>query len=127
MDGVHQTDEFAYVIGLDWFGLSETLLSVQFFQNILTDDAAGLLRDQVENSVSFLVLRDFRNDTVAVSSIWVHNFNDSDGFVRPKIEYELRDNLNLWAGFDFFYGSSKGLFGQFDHTDRFVAGMEWGF
>lgn len=127
VDGVHQTDEFAYVIGLDWFGLSETLLSVQFFQNILTDDAAGLLRDQVENSVSFLVLRDFRNDTVAVSSIWVHNFNDSDGFVRPKIEYELRDNLNLWAGFDFFYGSSKGLFGQFDHTDRLVAGMEWGF
>lgn len=127
VDGVHQTDEFAYVIGLDWFGFSETLLSVQFFQNILTDDATGLLRDQVENSVSFLAQRDFRNDTFTLSNIWVHNFNDDDGFIRPKIEHELRDNLNLWGGLDFFYGSKAGLFGQFDRTDRLVFGMEWGF
>ena len=127
VDGVHQTDEFAYVIGLDWFGFSDTLLSFQFFQNLLTDDAEGLLRDQTENTLSFLVQRDFLNDTIVVSNIWVHNLNDDDGFVRPKVEYAMRDNLDLWSGFDIFYGTRRGLFGQFDRNDRFVAGMEWGF
>lgn len=127
VDGVHKTDEIAYVIGLDWFGFNETLVSAQFFQNILTDNAPGLLRDRVENTASLLVQRDFMNDTLIASVIGVHNFNDGDGFVRPKLQYELRSNLNLWAGFDFFYGTGKGLFGQFDNTDRFVLGMEWGF
>ena len=127
IDGVHETDEFAYVIGLDWFGFSETLLSVQFFQNILADDAAGLLRDQVENTMSFLAQRDFRNDTFTVSNIWVHNFNDDDGFVRPKLEYKLRDDLDVWVGVDFFYGTQHGLYGQFDQTDRLILGLNWGF
>jgi hypothetical protein len=115
------------VLGFDWFGFSETLLSFQIFQNILTDNASGLLRDQVETNVSFLAQRDFVNDTVVLSSIWVHNINDGDGFIRPKVEYDFRDNMTLWAGVDFFYGTASGLFGQFNDTDRVVLGMEIGF
>jgi hypothetical protein len=127
VDGVHETNELSYVIGLDYFGFTDTLLSAQFFQSVLTDDAPGLLRDQVDNNVTFLARRSFRNNTLLLSSIWVHSLNDGDGFVRPKIEYVLRDNLDVWVGFDVFYGSRNGLFGQFTETDRFVAGMKWGF
>ncbi len=81
----------------------------------------------METNISFVVQRDFKNDTVKLSSIWVHNINDGDGYIQPLIEYEYRDNLNLWAGLDLFYGTQSGLFGQFDATDRLVVGMEWGF
>lgn len=127
VDGVHKTDEFAYVLGLDYFGISETLLSVQLFQNILMDDASGLLRDKVENNVSLLARRDFLNDTVEVSNLVVHNLNNDDGFNRTKIKYDWRDDLSVWAGVDVFYGTKSGLFGQFEESSRILIGFEWSF
>lgn len=126
-DGVHETDEFGYVIGLDWYGISETLISVQLFQSYLMDDAEGLLRDQVETNVSLLFKRDFLNDSLVFTATWLHNLNDNDGFIRPKLAYQYTDTLKIWAGVDYFYGTQNGLFGQFDNTDRVVFGAEWSF
>ncbi len=126
-DGVVETDEFAYVLGFDWFGFNETFLSVQLFQNFLTEDDEGLLRDRVETSVSLNVQRDFLNDSLIAETLWVHNVNHGDGFVRPKLSYEWRSDTKVWAGFDIFYGSGEGLFGQYDQHDRAVLGIEWSF
>jgi len=127
IDGVENTDDFAYVIGLDWFGFSETFLSFQFFQSVLTDDAPGLLRDRVENNATFLVQRDFMNDRLTLSTILIQSLNHGDGVIRPAVDYELRSNVHLNAGFDIFYGSRDGLFGQFNGAGRFVFGAEIGF
>lgn len=127
MDGVVGTDEFEYVLGFDWFGISETFLSLQFFQSVLTDHAAGLLRDQVENRMTFLVQRDFMNDQLQLSAILIQSLNHGDGVIRPAIDYELRDNIHLSAGVDVFYGPTSGLFGQFTDATRVVVGVEIGF
>lgn len=126
-DGVVETDEFAYVLGFDWFGFNETFLSLQVFQNFLTEDDDGLLRDRVETSVSLNVQRDFLNDSLIAETLWVHNVNHGDGFIRPKLSYEWRSDTKIWAGFDLFYGSEKGLFGQYDQRDRALVGIEWSF
>lgn len=126
-DGVDRTDEFSYVIGLDWFGFTDTLLSFQFFQSILADRASGLVRDKVENTVSFLARRTFLNETLEIENIVVYSLNHGDGFTQPKIAYDLRDNVSLWAGADVFWGDSDELFGQFRETDRVTFGFEWAF
>ena len=54
------------------------------------------------------------------------NLNRDDGFFRPKISYELNDNVILKCGFDLFYGSDRGIFGQFDKNDRVSLGIEIG-
>jgi hypothetical protein len=126
-DGVEQTNEIEYVLGLDWFGISETFLSFQFFQSILTEDAPGLLRDQVENTFTVFIQRDLLNDALQLSNIWIHSINHGDGLVRPTIEYEVSSNLRVSAGFDIFYGESSGIFGQFHDATRIVAGFEWSF
>lgn len=125
-DGVERVNELSYVIGLDWFGFTDTLLSVQLFQSILSDNPSGLTRDQVENTVTFLARRDFRNHTLHAENLVVYNLNRQDGFVRPKIAYDLRDNVVVWGGLDIFWGTRDELFGQFDDTDRVVIGVEWG-
>ena len=120
IDGVHETGEVSYVIGLDYFGWSETLLSVQFFQSVLLDDTVQLLRGRFENNFSVLAQRDFAHDTYTLSTTWIHNTNDGDGVIRPRLTHEFRDNLNLWIGADIFYGTRNGLFGQFGETSRMV-------
>jgi len=126
-DGVVETGELAYVLGFDWFGFSETFVSLQLFQSVLTDDSDGLLRDRVETNLSLNLQRDFMNDSLIAEALWVHNINHSDGFIRPKISYEWRSDTKVWAGFDIFYGSEQGLFGQYDRRDRAVLGIEWSF
>ena len=125
-DGVIKTNELAYVLGLDWSGIEDTFLSFQLFQSRLADDPPGLVRDQADNTVTFLARRDFLNETVTAEVLWLHNLNEDDGLVRPKISYEWKSNIKVWLGADVFYGTETGLFGQFDQNDRLVLGMEWG-
>ncbi|MCP5065682.1 MAG: hypothetical protein GY946_03875 [bacterium] len=125
-DLVGQTGELAYVLGLDWFGFRDTLLSFQVFQSWLLRDETGWLRDRLESNLTFLVRREFWNERLRLEGIWLHNLNDGDGLLRPKLSFELRDDLTLWAGLDIFYGRSRGVFGEFDGRDRAVLGMKWG-
>jgi hypothetical protein len=125
-DGIVNTGEIAYVVGLDWQGLTDTFLSVQLFQSILTSHSSGLVRDRIENNITLFIKRELMNITFVPQCIWLHNINLDDGLIRPLVSYELQDNVNIWMGSDIFYGSSEGIFGQFDRNDRIVFGAEIG-
>lgn len=127
LDGVSQSNEVTYVLGFDWFGISQTFLSFQFFQSILTDHPTGTIRGRTDNSITLLYQRTAVNDKLKAELLWLQNFNDKDGLVRPKISYDVRSGLKVWTGVDVIYGTSKGLFGQYNRNDRFIAGWEWGF
>ena len=124
-DGVIETGELLYVLGFDWYGFSETLLSAQLFQIWLTDDESGSVRDQGATTVSFLAQREFMNDRLVASCLWLQSTNNGDGLLRPKLKYELTDSLLLELGADFFYGSKHGLFGEFSPNDRVFVSLEW--
>jgi hypothetical protein len=126
-DGVVDTGELGYVLGLDWFGFRDTMLSFQLFQSWLTDDPSGVVRDELDTNLSLLLRRDLWNERLQLEAIWIHNLNDADGLIRPRITLEVASGWSAWLGVDVFYGRSAGLFGQYDHRDRVVAGMKWGF
>jgi hypothetical protein len=125
VDGVKKTGEFSYVLGFDWYGFSDTFLSAQIFQSILGSHGSGLVRDRVDTNLTLVARRHFLHERLRLEGIWVHNANDGDGFVRPKVGYEFRDDVAGWVGFDVFYGTSRGVFGEFGTRDRFVFGLEW--
>ncbi|NOY62109.1 MAG: hypothetical protein GXP10_02940 [Gammaproteobacteria bacterium] len=123
-NGVVKTNELAYVVGLDWFGVSDTLLSAQLFQSHLKESRAGMIRDGVETTMTFLLKRDFMNETLSGELLWLHNIDFDDGLARPKITYQLSDEVTLWFGVDLFYGDRSGIFGQFKKRDRIVSAFE---
>jgi hypothetical protein len=125
-DGVVRTHELSSVLGFDWYGFSDTLLSLQVFPRVLTDRPGGVYRDQVDLNLTFLVRRSFWNETLLLQGIWIGNANDGDGLVRAKVAYDLTDHVRIWAGADVFYGKAQGLFGEFDGNDRVVLGIELG-
>lgn len=124
---VVQSDELAYVIGLDWYGINETLISFQLFQSNVFDYEPTLLRDRTDTTVTLLLRRELLNDALALETMWLHGVKRGDGLVRPKISYQLNDYCTVWVGADVFYGGAGGQFGQFDANDRMVLGVEWEF
>ncbi len=125
-DGVIKSGEVAYVLGLDWIGIQDSLVSFQLFQSWLLNPATDLVRDALDTTTTLLLRRHFLNETLETEVLWLHGVNQIDGLIRPKISYAVRDNLKIWTGFDVFYGNRYGLFGQFDRNDRLVIGMEIG-
>lgn len=126
-DGIEEFGELSYVVGLDYHGLTNTFLSAQFFRSVLTDNVEGVTREDAESSLTFLVERTFFNETWKAETLFIHSINDSDGIVRPKINFEYASNVNIWVGADIFYGSSDGLYGQFKDESRVYFGLDWGF
>ncbi|NOY17296.1 MAG: hypothetical protein GXP23_10285 [Gammaproteobacteria bacterium] len=126
-DGVFEGPELSYVFGLDWSGLSDTFVSAQIFQSWVPDSPAGMTRNELETTVTFLVRREFLNNTLQAEVLWLAGITDGDGLLRPKVTYEWQDDVKTWIGTDIFYGNRAGLFGEFNDNDRIVMGFELGF
>ncbi len=127
LDGIHRSNEFSYVLGLDYNGIENTFISAQFFQSIVTDYQEGMTRDKIDNQMTLLVDRNFMNETLKASVLLIQSLNDGDGLAQFDLEFEYRDNITLKAGADIFYGSRDGLLGQFRHNDRLTLTVEFSF
>lgn len=124
-NGVLITDELSYVLGVDWSGVTDSMISLQLFKSALAETAPDLVRDKVDSTVTLSINSRFMNDTLTFECIALHNLNDHDELLRPSLTYSLYDGVNVWLGADVFMGDSKGLFGQFGDQDRVVVGVEW--
>jgi len=126
-DGVATGTEIGYVIGLDYTGVSDTLISGQVFQSTLVAYDEAIVRDRLETQVTLKIERDFFNDTLTLGGLLIHSLNDADGVIQLDVDYSLRSNVRLSAGADLFYGGRDGLFGEFRDASRVTAGFEIGF
>lgn len=126
-DGLIESAELSYVLGLDWSGIDETFISAQLFQSWLPERNSAMTREALDTTLTFLIRRESWNDTLTAELLWLANLNDGDGLARPKVSYDVEDDVRLWLGLDLFYGGSDGLFGQFDDNDRLLLGLELGF
>jgi len=84
-------------------------------------------RDKMDYNLTFLLRRHFLNETLVVEATWVHNMNMGDGLFRPKVSYDLADDLKVWIGYDLFYGHPDGVSGEFQENDRVVSGLRLNF
>ena len=122
--GNHISDELSYVFGMDWFGLSDTLISIQTFQSFILDRPSNIIRPQRDTTFTLLIQKDFLNATFKPEILFIHNDIHHDGIIRPKAKYDLQDNIKIWIGADIFYGNGNGLFSQFNEEDTLYIGTE---
>jgi len=125
--GIRSSPELSSVLGLDYQGISDVLISGQWFQSHLTDYLSDIIRDRTEHTVSLLYEHKLANETWTLRTLWLHSLNEDDGLIRPRISWNASSNLDIWLGSDYFYGSGQGLYGQFDQQDRVFIGLELGF
>ncbi|MFT7560758.1 MAG: hypothetical protein ACI93R_002681 [Flavobacteriales bacterium] len=125
--GITHKDEFAVVLGFDWYGLSNALLSIQVFNSHVIKAPDTLTRPITDTTTTLLIQKEFFNDTLSNEIIFIHNTYDKDGLLRPKISFAYSDETDIWLGADIYYGNKAGLYGQFNNNDRIVFGVEYGF
>lgn len=125
--GIHQSADISSVIGLDYQGLTDIFISVQWFQSYLTKNEVGLIRPRHDNTFSLMYNQSFANEVWTFEALFLHGQDHGDGSIQGKLSYMLESNIKLWLGTDIFYGNKSGLFGQFQATDRVNMGFEWGF
>jgi hypothetical protein len=104
--GVYQSADLSFVIGLDWQGLENTLLSVQWFQSHLLDHNDSVIRPRNNNILSLLYQQTFENEIWDIEVLSLHGFDQKDGSLQSQSGYMLESNVRLWAGADVFYGKS---------------------
>ncbi len=115
--GVEATAEVGYVFGLDWSGLTDTFISLQIFQSFLLEKK-DFVRDRRDTNTTFLVRRNFLNESLMFEFLWIYHVNDKDDLLRFKASYELTSNTRVGVYADLFDGEPDELFGQFSHLDQ---------
>lgn len=126
-DGVGTSNAMGSVVGLDWAGFEHWFVSFQTFVDRVTDAPGPLFQPRTDTTSTLFLRRLGWNDTLALELRWLTNVNDGDGLLRPKVSYDINDRVTVWGGVDLFYGDRAGIFGEFDHNDRAVLGVKYGF
>ena len=124
--GIHESDELSTVIGLDYQGIENTMLSMQWFQSTVFDYEDYLIRPEHNNILSWLYKQSFQNETWELDLLALYGLDQHDRSIQLQLSYMLESNVKLWTGADVFAGPSESLFGQFTDTDRVLIGLEWG-
>lgn len=123
---IHETSELNTIIGFDFHGFKNAYASYQLFAGYLNQYNDDVMRDRLLTRHTFLYQQNLWNDVLTLEGFVLFDQQDEDGELRGKIYYQYDDSLTIWAGFDVFYGKSRGRFGRFKDNDRLVVGFQYG-
>jgi len=118
-------NEFGYVVGVDYSGFRNILLSFQLHQQALVNYNYGPLLDVITTNITSLITKNYLNETIKAELFLIHNIDDGDGLLRPKIHYDIDDKTGIWLSIDYFYGNKYSLFGQFSNSSRVSLGLKY--
>ena len=126
---VIKSNTLSSIIGIDYQGISDHFISMQWYRQTLLLSKEKLqqaIADRDEDRLTLLWEIKFLNETITTRWQHIHGVNHNDGVLRPKVIYNWQSNIDAYLGADYFYGKTEDFFGQFNKTDRIVAGFTIG-
>jgi hypothetical protein len=116
-----------YVVSAEWALPGDTRLNVQGFQRVFF---GGSVSDFVIKSDGFgasIFLSTKLTSTIEPQILWIQNFKDAGGLVRPRLNWSAAKNTALGFGVDIFTGPTNGFFGRYYNRDRLYAELRYDF
>jgi hypothetical protein len=105
--GVVQRDFMKYALQVD-FSLLGTDLSLQFLQHYIPRHHPVIIQDKFDTVVSLFARRVMLNNLVTLQMLTIYFINDAEFLIRPRMEYNLSDHLQLAFGTDVLLGTISG-------------------
>ena len=134
--GITTVDNYKYVLGVDKYIVSNWLASFQFIQlvtNKTSENGNRLLfgptKAPLNKYYTFLTTRistDFMHERIKPDCLIMYG-TQNEWRVSPRIEYEVRDYLNIAFGGHMFWGERDTLLGEFRDNDEVFLEIKYGF
>lgn len=125
--GVDKRKSFDYALALDWSGLDDATVTVQFSQSILSGDDALITRDKVDSTLAFVWDQYFDNQTYHIQLLSLQGLNKMDNMTTFEATWFYHDELSFSTGVDTFWGDKEGVFGQYHEQNRLYLTLEYVF
>lgn len=125
--GIQVSDEISSVIGIDYHGLSDIMISYQFFQSSVMDYAKAIIRKKNSMKHTLMFKQNALNETLEFRLFALLNRDYNDGQLRSKVIMQLNDDWQVWGSMDNFFGDKKGPFGQFKSSSLVSLGFATSF
>ena len=120
-----QFDRVDLMLGLEYTGFNETMLSVEFVNRRIVDfdQRLGMSPDYAQQDLqqtAFMFSRDFANDTIQFKALCtIFGTHGEDGsFERFQLEYDLSDHVTLTGGVIFYQSGDLIAFSDLEDNDR---------
>lgn len=125
-EGVVFRPTLDYILSFDFALPGDTRLNVQGFQRVYFGGAGDLALKSDGFGASILISTKLTS-TLEPQLLWIQNFKDAGGLVRPRLDWSVAKNTKLGFGADIFTGPSDGFFGRYNNRDRLYAELRYDF
>ena len=109
-NGVIEKDEIKWLLGLD-YNYEDYLFSFQFMQEKILDYEKDLVQDEDQNTITFLIKRDFLRSRLNSEVNFHYNVNEGVLMSKPALSYDYNNSIN------FTLGANLNLEGEIFRTD----------
>ena len=116
-----------YIVSAEWALPGDTRVNVQGFQRAYFGGSVADLTIKGDGFGMSLFVSTKLTSTLEPQILWIQNFKDAGGLIRPRLNWSAAKNTTLGFGVDIFTGPNDGYFGRFTNRDRLYAEVRYDF
>jgi len=125
--GVVQRSTLDYIVSVDVPLPGDTRLNVQAFQRAFFNGGGGNLVVKSDGFGASIFLSTKLSAAFEPQILWIQNFKNAGGLVRPRLNWYPAKNTAVGFGVDIFTGPDDGYFGRYNNRDRVYADLRYDF
>ena len=126
-EGVVERSTLDYIVSVEFQPWDDTRINVQGFQRLFHGGDVGDLVIKSDGFGASLFVSTKLTNAFEPQLLWIQNFKDAGGLVRPRLNWYAATNTTVGFGVDIFTGSSDGFFGRYNNRDRAYADLRYNF
>lgn len=125
--GVVQRSTLDYIVSVEFPLPGDTRLNIQGFQRAYYDGGGGALVIKNDGFGASIFLSTKLSAAFEPQILWIQNFKDAGGLIRPRLNWYPAKNTAVGFGVDIFTGPEDGYFGRYNNRDRAYAEIRYEF
>jgi hypothetical protein len=116
-----------YILSVEFSLPGDTRLNIQGFQRTFFGGGGGDLALKSDGVGASVFISTKLTSTLEPQILWIQNFKDAGGLIRPRLNWYAAKNTSVGFGLDIFTGPADGFFGRFNNRDRLYAEVRYDF
>ena len=116
-----------YILSVEFSLPGDTRLNIQGFQRTFFGGSGGDLAIKGDGVGASIFISTKLTSTLEPQILWIQNFKDAGGLIRPRLNWNAAKNTTVGFGLDIFTGPADGYFGRYNNRDRLYAELRYDF